>query len=120
MEVVEAFFLAGLSNFDGVTILHNDFGDVVGNLGDLINADSALVATVTLVAAFWPIHREALSDICFGKPLFKQRAVWNLEGLFTAAQSARKSLRNDEVDGCLLYTSPSPRDKRQSRMPSSA
>ena len=26
----------------------------------------------------------------------------------------------DEVDTCLLYTSPSPRDKRQSRMPSSA
>ena len=27
---------------------------------------------------------------------------------------------NDGVDDCLLYTSPSPRDKRQSRMPSSA
>ena len=26
----------------------------------------------------------------------------------------------DIVSGCLLYTSPSPRDKRQSRMPSSA
>ena len=26
----------------------------------------------------------------------------------------------DDVGGCLLYTSPSPRDKRQSRMPSSA
>ena len=26
----------------------------------------------------------------------------------------------DGIDGCLLYTSPSPRDKRQSRMPSSA
>ena len=25
-----------------------------------------------------------------------------------------------EKEGCLLYTSPSPRDKRQSRMPSSA
>ena len=25
-----------------------------------------------------------------------------------------------DIDGCLLYTSPSPRDKRQSRMPSSA
>ena len=25
-----------------------------------------------------------------------------------------------QVEGCLLYTSPSPRDKRQSRMPSSA
>ena len=26
----------------------------------------------------------------------------------------------DKVNSCLLYTSPSPRDKRQSRMPSSA
>ena len=26
----------------------------------------------------------------------------------------------DLMKGCLLYTSPSPRDKRQSRMPSSA
>ena len=26
----------------------------------------------------------------------------------------------DQIDICLLYTSPSPRDKRQSRMPSSA
>ena len=25
-----------------------------------------------------------------------------------------------KIDACLLYTSPSPRDKRQSRMPSSA
>ena len=27
---------------------------------------------------------------------------------------------NDDIIDCLLYTSPSPRDKRQSRMPSSA
>ena len=27
---------------------------------------------------------------------------------------------DDETEDCLLYTSPSPRDKRQSRMPSSA
>ena len=27
---------------------------------------------------------------------------------------------NEEATDCLLYTSPSPRDKRQSRMPSSA
>ena len=29
-------------------------------------------------------------------------------------------IRNDMSMNCLLYTSPSPRDKRQSRMPSSA
>ena len=32
------------------------------------------------------------------------------------AEKLKKELSND----CLLYTSPSPRDKRQSRMPSSA
>ena len=32
----------------------------------------------------------------------------------------RKKFRNTDLSSCLLYTSPSPRDKRQSRMPSSA
>ena len=32
----------------------------------------------------------------------------------------RSSTRNSISNSCLLYTSPSPRDKRQSRMPSSA
>ena len=43
--------------------------------------------------------------------------------LITKKEHIRSSLsRNPEVIaiGCLLYTSPSPRDKRQSRMPSSA
>ena len=31
-----------------------------------------------------------------------------------------KTLRKAILEACLLYTSPSPRDKRQSRMPSSA
>ena len=31
-----------------------------------------------------------------------------------------KQIATAEALGCLLYTSPSPRDKRQSRMPSSA
>ena len=35
-------------------------------------------------------------------------------------QAARTSLPNALKISCLLYTSPSPRDKRQSRMPSSA
>ena len=31
-----------------------------------------------------------------------------------------RTFHNDQIIVCLLYTSPSPRDKRQSRMPSSA
>ena len=37
-----------------------------------------------------------------------------------AATETRLQGLQDTVDTCLLYTSPSPRDKRQSRMPSSA
>ena len=44
------------------------------------------------------------------------------EGLAHGAAQREQLLRDDlaRVAACLLYTSPSPRDKRQSRMPSSA
>ena len=56
---------------------------------------------------------EKLSDV--GEP------VHVLSGVDLDAQG-RASLGEsiDSLLGCLLYTSPSPRDKRQSRMPSSA
>ena len=41
------------------------------------------------------------------------------KGKIYSEKELRKHYR-DWVYGCLLYTSPSPRDKRQSRMPSSA
>ena len=44
------------------------------------------------------------------------RAVSVLRGTITHVRDGDTF----EVKGCLLYTSPSPRDKRQSRMPSSA
>ena len=37
-----------------------------------------------------------------------------------ASDEAAAAAASGEGGGCLLYTSPSPRDKRQSRMPSSA
>ena len=43
------------------------------------------------------------------------------EGMDDEEASARLGIQNDGLSYCcLLYTSPSPRDKRQSRMPSSA
>ena len=39
---------------------------------------------------------------------------------FSDSGAPLKSPFGDAVNPCLLYTSPSPRDKRQSRMPSSA
>ena len=39
---------------------------------------------------------------------------------FKNMKEAKKWIRENPEKICLLYTSPSPRDKRQSRMPSSA
>ena len=51
-----------------------------------------------------------------GKRLYRlaSEAIYALDGLGEAFNDCAQSPR------CLLYTSPSPRDKRQSRMPSSA
>ena len=46
---------------------------------------------------------------------------YNYQSILDCSHKSFKSLINTSLDGCcLLYTSPSPRDKRQSRMPSSA
>ena len=52
----------------------------------------------------------------------KKRPGWTLNALSDAAlgRSHRSALGKAKLKDCLLYTSPSPRDKRQSRMPSSA
>ena len=42
------------------------------------------------------------------------------EGVITVEEAKGVETELDVVEGCLLYTSPSPRDKRLSRMPSSA
>ena len=42
------------------------------------------------------------------------------EGMLKPEDFGVKAIKQSEILGCLLYTSPSPRDKRQSRMPSSA
>ena len=47
--------------------------------------------------------------------------VYFLKGfLGNILERRREAILADLKDACLLYTSPSPRDKRQSRMPSSA
>ena len=63
--------------------------------------------------------------------VLNSNAKSNLEGAFTdikildkiSSKNTLLKLKNGELvkfKDCLLYTSPSPRDKRQSRMPSSA
>ena len=50
--------------------------------------------------------------------LFIKSTITGIPGTFTITNDGALYQNNDNI--CLLYTSPSPRDKRQSRMPSSA
>ena len=50
-----------------------------------------------------------------GRVLNRERIDKNVEGVYFICVACKQICHN-----CLLYTSPSPRDKRQSRMPSSA
>ena len=57
--------------------------------------------------------------------LVQEKYVETLEELNVAEKGIAKKInqsavQKDEVYNCLLYTSPSPRDQRGSRMPSSA
>ena len=57
----------------------------------------------------------------FGLPVLNQDILNWLKEKYNALIYSNICLQNfDSIMCCLLYTSPSPRDKRQSRMPSSA
>ena len=58
------------------------------------------------------IAKTGANDYCFV-------GIWESAEAI-AAQRPAMIAHLDEVRGCLLYTSPSPRDSRRSRMPSSA
>ena len=65
----------------------------------------------------YSLNFELLSD--YNRDVIKQYDV-TFEGLggLEGYESSNRAVII--IDSCLLYTSPSPRDKRQSRMPSSA
>ena len=71
----------------------------------------------TGVQAFWYSLRTAILPIVF---LFNHELLLIGILVFTAATQAWFVNKMRWYEICLLYTSPSPRDKRQSRMPSSA
>ena len=52
--------------------------------------------------------------------LLKKERVLGIKPETTNKNTEVKIVESKEYRNCLLYTSPSPRDKRQSRMPSSA
>ena len=96
---------------------------------ELTRALDAVLGADDLLVELWPyVYREAFPDWSRRFMEYSERAVGIREyaahvvpGLLQTEDYARAVLGLDALlNDCLLYTSPSPRDKRQSRMPSSA
>ena len=118
--------------------LHDAFGtDNAVNLTRFIRGEISDVEFMRSDIKMWkaiqdPIHRDDLFRAYAGVKLMPgaREVVEQLleKGIFVAIVSAGVDLFVSSIAGmlkvddwiCLLYTSPSPRDKRQSRMPSSA
>ena len=108
----------GELGFFGLTI-PEEYGGVGGDyitycigMEELGRADSAIRGIVSVSMGL------------FGKVLLdhgseEQKQEW-LPGIASGTQLGCFGLTEPDNGSCLLYTSPSPRDKRQSRMPSSA
>ena len=64
--------------------------------------------------------KEALTEITKSNDKFRFFLEHILSGEATDTEITEALVALNEYGICLLYTSPSPRDKRQSRMPSSA
>ena len=77
---------------------------------------------VHIVAASY-LYSQRLQEKPFSKIEFDMDSPNLIDDLLSALENIDKDLIEQaykEDKDCLLYTSPSPRDKRQSRMPSSA
>ena len=63
-------------------------------------------------------HKELVDQVSAN--LFKQSGKIESERSWLAMRNYLEQLDSDQLKFCLLYTSPSPRDRQKSRMPSSA
>ena len=97
-------------------ILANDGGrvDVLDELEELHKSTENWEALVKVL-----IDKALQNEETHGRAELYQRAALVSE-VQLGDKGAAINLYRDILSDCLLYTSPSPRDKRQSRMPSSA
>ena len=90
------------------------------NMEDVLTNEPHLTTNRTSLKS--KLSRIVENQVAFN-PKPDKAGVTNASGskalVFDAEHQSAKG-RNSKSVGCLLYTSPSPRDKRQSRMPSSA
>ena len=110
-----------------IAVIENEFGEVGIDQGLVINADEEVfeMSNGCICCTVRGDLIRVLGNLMKRRDKFDYVLV-ETTGLADPGPVAQTFFMDDEIqneftlDGCLLYTSPSPRDKRQSRMPSSA
>ena len=82
-------------------------------LGGTRTSKTDMVTWTNRVTELLPDARFDVRDVVVAGP------PWNTT-VFTYATVSSGEYQNEQFQSCLLYTSPSPRDRQKSRMPSSA
>ena len=101
-------------NEDDIRAALNYMGLQPGTLIKDINIDAVFIGSCT---------NGRIEDLRAASEIMKGHKIANGVRVIVVpgSEKVRKDAENEGLDKiCLLYTSPSPRDKRQSRMPSSA
>ena len=93
----------------------------VSELTASINRSEAFDAAELVTIASLRQAVETSREVCAGVPRpTTAEDILDTQAFRISQDGAVADVRITEFEDCLLYTSPSPRDKRQSRMPSSA
>ena len=98
-----------MSELNNQTDLNKLFGAIESNSATRSIRINGKVTSVRLENFYWRV----LTDIAESQNLM-------LSQLMTELSRMAKNSETEHTNFCLLYTSPSPRDQRGSRMPSSA
>ena len=95
--------------------------DVRENLSDTFN-NGVYTSDQTTAQGAEPSEANMAVQLSSGTAYISGYRTERLSTTYTDVEKPREFLGadNQSISSCLLYTSPSPRDKRQSRMPSSA
>ena len=87
---------------------------------DLLNHPVGIISIVIFIIAYAFVMTEEVTHLRKSKPvLFAAGIIWAMIA-WVGVQTGDSYAVKKELMHCLLYTSPSPRDRYISRMPSSA
>ena len=98
-------------------------------IGGMLKADPdrlvILAAAIETLHTATLVHDDLIDGALVRRGIPTLNAQWSpaatvLTGDFVFARAARLASETESTKACLLYTSPSPRDRTRSRMPSSA